>query len=152
MKELPVSATGYGRGIDIHTKYLVDENGCWIWLGRLDRHGYGRYRLKKNKSTGAHRAVYQRLHGAIPPGLDLDHLCRVTACVNPDHLEPVTRAENLRRGLRIQSAITRAKCREGHSLLNDAVYYRVGNHKACKTCKRRYDAERYQRRLKSVAA
>lgn len=86
-------------------KYEIDENGCWIWKGYVAKHGYG-YQGR----VPAHRAVYIEHRGVIPPGLDLDHLCRVRACVNPDHLEPVTRAENLRRGKNVR--FTKADIRD----------------------------------------
>ncbi len=77
--------------------------GCWIWLGALHRNGYGNIRVgsMKDGTRGhrvAHRALYEALVGPIPAGMELDHLCRVRSCVNPAHLEPVTRRENLRRG------------------------------------------------------
>ena len=71
-------------------------NTCWIWNGCV-RNGYGLFRYKE-KVIGAHRFSYELLRGPIPKGLQLDHLCRVRNCVNPNHLEPVTQAENLRRG------------------------------------------------------
>lgn len=73
---------------------------CWIWQRGSDRHGYGSFknRTRVQSSSLAHRESYTRARGAIPHGYDLDHLCRVPACVNPEHLEPVTHAENLRRG------------------------------------------------------
>lgn len=71
---------------------------CWIWQATTDRHGYGTFYLGRNKR--AHRASFE-LHGrSVPSGLELDHLCRNRACVRVDHLEPVTRAENIRRGAR----------------------------------------------------
>lgn len=69
--------------------------GCWLWTG-LKVAGYGRFSIQ-NKGIGAHRVSYEALIGAIPDGLELDHLCRVPSCVNPLHLEPVTGAENRRR-------------------------------------------------------
>lgn len=82
--------------------YVVDEDtGCWNWGLQVDRDGYGRARRAGETSpTAAHRVVYEEIRGPIPSGLDLDHLCRNRRCVNPDHLEPVTRTENYRRGLR----------------------------------------------------
>lgn len=77
--------------------YVVEDRGhgsaCWIFTGKVGLNGYGYIRREL-----AHRAYYERAHGAIPVALCLDHLCRVTRCVNPDHLEPVTNAENCRRG------------------------------------------------------
>jgi hypothetical protein len=70
---------------------------CWPWGGGRSTGGYGRF-FDGGKGVQAHRFAYEMLVGPIPDGLDLDHLCRVRHCVNPSHLEPVTRSENLRRG------------------------------------------------------
>lgn len=70
--------------------------GCWLWLGALGRGGYGLSRHRGVLSV-VHRVAYELLVGPIPEGLQLDHLCRVRHCVNPDHLEPVTALENVRR-------------------------------------------------------
>jgi HNH endonuclease len=74
-----------------------DGTGCWLWTGAKLHGGYGHMR-GGTADTTAHRIAYELLVGPIPKGLEIDHLCRVRACVRPDHLEPVTRAENDRRG------------------------------------------------------
>lgn len=71
----------------------VPESGCWLWIGPIDKGGYGRLTWQGRK-TSAHRVVYRILRGRIPARRVLDHLCRVRSCVNPDHLEPVTIVEN----------------------------------------------------------
>ncbi len=74
--------------------------GCWYWRGRLDNQGYGRVKIRQRQSA-AHRVAWQLERGDVPDGLVLDHLCR-----NPAHLEPVTSAENTRRG----HAARRSQC------------------------------------------
>jgi hypothetical protein len=77
---------------------------CWEWTAALTKDGYGQAR-RSGKNVKAHRHVYQVLVGPLAPGVQqLDHLCRVRRCVNPDHLEPVTPLENIRRGLPAVSA------------------------------------------------
>lgn len=81
----------------ILARISVDANGCWLWPGSKVR-GYGRIR-HYTKVTLTHRVTFEFFVGPIPDGLQIDHLCRVPACCNPDHLEPVTQLENYRRGL-----------------------------------------------------
>ena len=71
--------------------------GCWFWTGACLPNGYGAFRLER-QTLGAHRVGYELFNGIIPPGLVLDHLCRVRSCVNPGHLEPVTDQVNIARG------------------------------------------------------
>lgn len=85
-------------------------DGCWIWQGPDNGQGYGTLRLPGvRKKSYAHRVSYEMLVGPIPEGLYLDHLCRNPPCVNPDHLEPVTHAENVRRGLAVGHTNTRGE-------------------------------------------
>lgn len=115
------------------------DGACWEWPYSKDRHGYGRTRFD-GRSQGAHRVVYQLLVGQIPDGLDLDHLCRTPACVNPAHLEPVTRRENLLRGNHLTMVTRREqRCQRGHSLVEGSphVYPRKDRpgSRECRTCR-----------------
>lgn len=80
--------------------YKVEDNGydtpCWTWQGCKNRSGYGHIKVN-GRLKRAHRVHYEEANGPIPDGLQLDHLCRITSCVNPAHLEPVSPAENIRR-------------------------------------------------------
>lgn len=83
-------------------EYVVEDRGypdgpCWIWQRAISGTGYGNAWVG-GRVVRAHIVVYQRHKGSIPPGLELDHLCRVRSCVNPDHLEPVTHIVNVLRG------------------------------------------------------
>jgi hypothetical protein len=76
-------------------------SGCWLWIGALSKCGYGLVRVIRNgkqSSTTAHRFVYEKYRGLVPAGMELDHLCRNRACVNPDHVQPVSGAVNVHRG------------------------------------------------------
>lgn len=88
------------------------ENGCWEWLGSK-RKGYGRFRYK-GLMVSAHRLAFEQVKGEISDGLQLDHLCRNHACVNPDHLELVINQENCRRGNTGLHNALKTHCPKGH--------------------------------------
>ncbi len=113
------------------------ETPCWIWAkataGRLP---YGnQYHL--GRSMGAHRFMYERMVGAIPEGMQLDHLCRTPNCVNPAHLESVTARVNILRGTG-PSAINAAKthCSKGHEFTPENTARTGEGHRVCITCRR----------------
>lgn len=99
-----------------------DESGCWRWNGPHHRLGYAQL-----AGQYAHRFAYEYYKGAIPDGLDIDHLCRVRDCVNPDHLEAVTHAENMRRS-RLQ------QCGAGHAMTETNVYVTPRGQRHCREC------------------
>ena len=71
--------------------------GCHLWTGAIDSSGYGSFKLGF-KAIGAHRVAFAMAKGVIPEDFEIDHLCRIRCCVNPDHLEAVTKTENQYRG------------------------------------------------------
>lgn len=83
------------------------ETPCWIWRGFKVK-GYGRACVRGRKVV-AHRAVYEEVVGPVPVGCVLDHLCEQPACVNPEHVEPVTRTENCRRGRATKLTLEQAR-------------------------------------------
>lgn len=97
--------------IQRYRKVDVVESGCWLWTGSLDPSGYGKTSAGPLRNISMHRLSYMAWSGEpIPAGLELDHLCRVRHCVNPAHLEPVTKAVNQQRG----SRATAETCPQGH--------------------------------------
>ena len=79
-------------------RFVVEPNGCWRWTGTLNPAGYG-MTWSNGRTQAAHRRVFEDINGVhILSCMDIDHLCRNHACVNPEHLEVVTRQENIRRG------------------------------------------------------
>ena len=107
---------------------------CWIWKAALNADGYG-----KLQQHLAHRLTYIELHGAIPEGLQMDHLCRVRSCCNPAHLEPVTPAENTRRGDAARANRERfaqmTHCRRGHEFTAENTRVSNGS-RTCRACGR----------------
>lgn len=117
--------------------YIIDEQtGCWVWQWSRTTKGYGSIRSEGVKRQ-AHSVYYERLVGPIPEGLQLDHLCRNPACVNPDHLEPVTSRENTLRGIS-PPAVNAAKthCIRGHPFDEDNTRIAANGGRICRICDR----------------
>jgi hypothetical protein len=95
-------------GLQRFWQYVSRKGSCWIWTGHVDAHGYSRI-VVAGKCMSAHRLIYGAKHGPIAVGLVIDHLCRVTNCVNPDHLEAVSHSENVRRGSNVHRHLPTSK-------------------------------------------
>ena len=126
----------------------VDASGdCWLWTGLLDRSGYGLATVQR-RHRPAHRALYELLVGPVDPVLTMDHLCRNPPCVNPDHLEPVTRGENVRRGM---AGRLKHHCKRGHPLSGRNLLIQSSGRRWCRTCRAAFDRASYQRRRLAAA-
>lgn len=104
-------------------------SGCWNWTGATTRGGYGTYRTM-GMATTAHRVAYMAWVGDVPPGMELDHLCKNTRCVNPEHLEAVTHAENVARA----SKAMQTHCEAGHEFTEANTYTKKNGCRSCRTC------------------
>jgi hypothetical protein len=130
------------------------NTGCWLWVGCVDRRGYAKF-AHGGLSLRGHRVAYEHFVAQVPSGLELDHLCRTPACVNPAHLEPVTHRENILRSDAPPAACARkTHCPKGHAY--DAANARLGRdgHRACRACRRteeRRAAERRRYALRGAA-
>lgn len=129
------------------SKVLADGTGCWIWQAYVDTDGYGRFWID-GSTHRAHRVAYELVKGPIPEGLQLDHLCRVTTCVNPPHLEAVTGRENVLRGETLAAAnAAKTHCANGHPYSAENTRYEDRGERACRTCARARSRSHYQRHL-----
>lgn len=128
-------------------------DGCWNWTGATSGHGYGHIRSggRGEPELSAHRASYEMLVGPIPEGLHLDHLCRNRACVNPAHLEPVTCAENIRRGETGANERRKTHCPQGHPYSGANLHITPQGYRRCRACNRE-KSRRLRARRKAAAA
>jgi hypothetical protein len=120
----------YGR---FWPKVAVADHGCWYWTAGLTGAGYGAFRIREKGNFLAHRVIYTMLVGQIPSDRELDHLCREPSCCRPDHLEPVTGAENRRRGMNFWQSKTH--CPQGHPY-DEANTHWFRGHRLCRACNR----------------
>jgi hypothetical protein len=131
------------------------EGMCWTWTGCLNSKGYGCVGVGNKKTALTHRVSYELHIGPIPPGLQIDHLCRNTKCCNPHHLEPVTCRDNIRRA----HAATKVRCKSGHPLAGPNLRIKskgkAGTQRQCRVCEidtARRQSERRGVREQSAAA
>lgn len=132
----------------------IPECGCWIWMRRLNDGGYGCLN-RGGEDTLVHRITFKIRRGPIPEGKDLDHLCRVRSCCNPNHLEPVTRRVNLLRGMAPAAHNARkTHCSKGHPLAGenlDPSSLKLGRRR-CLACRQLWIAQREQKAFEARRA
>jgi hypothetical protein len=116
---------------------------CWIWTA-AKTFGYGTFSLKPGHTVRAHRFSYEQTYGPIPEGLQLDHLCRIRHCVNPEHLEAVTGKTNMERGQQAR----KTHCDSGHpfNVLNTRI--RSNGTRRCRHCERIWARKYYKEKHK----
>ncbi len=128
------------------------NSGCWLWTGGLNHNGYAQVKVGSlldgsKRGVMAHIYTYEKIVEEVPVGLELDHTCRVRCCVNPDHLEPVTRRENLLRSIAFRAVKTHCPC--GHDY-QDHGHINGQGYMECRTCRNKQSMlrERAKRALK----
>ncbi len=137
--------------VDTDGPVVSDLGPCWRWLGKPHESGYGRISPAPGLTVYAHRYSYELLVHRIPVDLQIDHLCRNTMCVKPDHLEPVTQRVNQLRG-EGPAAVNARKthCPKGHPLAGEHLYSHTtrigGPGRRCRTCNTQ-SAREYRARL-----
>jgi len=139
-------AIGYPP-VDVRFWSKVNKNGpvqshaphlgnCWLWTGGLHATGYGHFRaVSREPMVSSHQWAYRSMNGPVPDGLELDHLCRVRACVRPEHLEPVTHAENMARSRELTT-----HCPWGHEWTTETTRYNRKGYRYCHACDRQRPA------------
>jgi hypothetical protein len=136
---IPRNSLATVRGAWLATVQRIMPDDCWNWPWSKQSDGYGLLRVKGVGVQRAHRVMYERLIGPIPVGLELDHLCRNRACVNPLHLDPVTTRENILRGDGMAAQYSRrTSCKRGHPVSPENIQWRRGPRgqqwRGCKPC------------------
>lgn len=137
-----------------HAKFWakVDKrpDGCWVWTG-TSYEGYG-YIRRAGVTQRVYRWAYVTFVGPVPDGLELDHLCRNRSCVNPEHLEPVTHDENMRRAVPYHFLGNRAACANGHAFDEANTVMRAdGSGRACRACRRECNRRQRVKRARATA-
>lgn len=130
-------------------RHVTEVDGHWMWGstkaggGPSKRPTFQASTRKEDGKVYAHRWIYEQVVGAIPDGYEVDHVCKVGMCVNPDHLEAVTHAENLRRE-------RMAICKNGHTMTEENRRIEGGYSRGCKTCSRDRAREYYRNKVRAA--
>lgn len=144
------------------SRIVITPTRCWQWVSTLNEDGYGKV-VVAWRTNGqpvrrlVHRVMYELDVDPIPSGLEIDHLCRNHGCCNPRHLEPVTRKENVNRGvvpaMMKAKAMNQTHCKRGHLYVetNKVITNRKTGAKTCRTCRNEYKRSKYheQKRIKT---
>ena len=112
---------------------VIKGDECWLWTASGNGRGYGKL-FTEGRRFYAHRLSYEHYIGPIPEDKEIDHLCRVPACVNPAHLEPVTHQENMRRGKNGVLCVRKTHCPRGHPFTPENLCPRTDGGQRCRIC------------------
>lgn len=121
--------------MDLYPDQVIPEpnSGCWLCASNNNGFGYAQFKLG-GRRVSAHRLSYELSIGRIPEGFEVDHRCRLTCCVNPDHLEAVTQFENKRRANRDRERDAEYRCPNGHPRTPDNIYTKPNGRRQCRQC------------------
>lgn len=142
----PKKDIGSAVAVRIFDSAIPEPNsGCWLWAKYLNSDGYGVINVDHHNWV-AHRASYIAHRGPIPDGLEIDHKCRVRCCVNPDHLEAVTKVVNVRRSTAADRHKKITHCPKGHPYSGENLYIDKKGRRRCNACGRAASLASYHRR------
>jgi hypothetical protein len=160
LRDAEVQATGAVRASasrsesDRFWAKVEKTDECWLWTAALTSRGYGDFALASRRNISAHRFAYEEANGPVPEGLEIDHTCHNGTgcpgeaaclhrrCVNPDHLEAITHAENIRRGNGpFGEKARQTHCIHGHEFTPENTYVRLNGTRRCRTCKQIRDRQ-----------